>query len=124
MYEFDFWRDFPVLLAAPAQTIFILLYSLRIFGAGPWWEDFVGRALFLKSLTLLFLIDSVTCSFLAHAASVGFNVSISYDLQLYKGWSACTVTGYWLVAIAIYYQLYALIKQRFTSRKYDHQRVM
>jgi hypothetical protein len=120
MYEFDFWRDIPIVLAAPAQTAFFLIYSLKLLGAGPWWYDFVGRALFLKSTTLMFLVDAVTCSFISHAVSVGFDIDINYSMKLYAGWDAATVTGYWLVGIAIYYQLFALIRQRRQSKRHKH----
>ena len=124
MYEFDFWRDIPVVLAAFAQTAFFVIYSFRLFGAGPWWLDFVGRSLFLKALTLMFLVDAVTCSFISRAVGAGFsNVSIVYTLKLYKGWDAATVTGYWFVCIAIYYQLFALIRQRRLSKRHKHASV-
>lgn len=109
--EFEFWRLFPLMLAAPAQTAFVIIYASRRLGAGDWWSDLVGRALFLKSATLAALVDIICCVFIYNW------ISGKYDQILWHYASdpiiALIVTGYWLVCAAVYYQLWALIKNRF-----------
>ena len=109
--EFEFWRLLPLILAAPAQTAFVIIYASRRLGAGDWWGDLVGRALFLKSATLAVLVDIIVSSLLVNWAK-GKYIGINW----YYGegiFTATLITGYWLVAASIYYQLWALIKNRF-----------
>lgn len=77
-----------VLVAAVAQTTFVLIYGTR-----KWWLSRVGRALFLKSLALAVLLDlSVVNTFVVY------------------GWqepvSAVVIVG---ITVTILYQLYALV---------------
>lgn len=85
----DQWRHLSWLVGAPAQTLFVILY-----GIAPWWRDFVGRALFFKSLTLMVLLDTVVLSIICNIPD-GVIVGL-----------------YWLVVAGILYQLGALIRQR------------
>lgn len=113
---FEFWRYAPVILCAPAQTAFVLIYSIRGFGAGKWWRDYIGRALFIKSVTLDLLIVSATIAYAYNWAN-GVYTSITFDTDRYwKDWESLVIIGYWLVLFGVYYQLYALIRQRLSSR--------
>lgn len=103
------WRDLPVVLAAPAQTLFVLLFTIRPLGAGRWWTDFVGRALALKSIALMLLLDAATLGTIAQAVSGARAV---WDADAHDAIDGAIVDLYWLVAAAIYYQLAALIYQR------------
>lgn len=109
-----FWRDLPVAFAAIPQTLFLLLYSLPMFGAGPWWRDFTGRALFLKALTLALLLDTAT---------LGYVAGLLAGAELVYGWpadnaiDAAIVVLYWLVAAAITYQFAALVRSRIHARR-------
>lgn len=103
------WRDLPIILAAPAQTLFVLLYTIRPFGAGQWWADFVGRALAFKSATLMLVIDAAVLGYLSawlHGAHLTWSSDAQNRLDL------TVIIGYWLASVAIYYQLIALIWQR------------
>jgi hypothetical protein len=109
--EFDFWRLFPIVLAAPAQTAFVYIYASRRLGAGDWWGNTVGRALFLKSATLGALLDIITLVFAYNWLTGGYSgINWQYAHNFVFG---VLVTGYWLVCAAVYYQLWALIKNRF-----------
>lgn len=109
--EFEFWRLLPLILIAPAQTAFVIIYASRRLGAGDWWAESVGRALFFKSATLAALVNIIVCV-----------LALNWYNGLYTGinWTyaespifGVLVTGYWLIAWAVYYQLWALIKNRF-----------
>lgn len=116
-YPFQFWTTVPILMAAPAQTLFVLLYGVRRFGAGEWWKDFVGRALFVKSVSLAFVLDAATWSTYSVWHRGGFT-GVSFDVDSYRAdYSWLLVIGYWLVAFAVYFQLASLIKQRFSFQK-------
>lgn len=45
-------RTIALITAAIGQTLFVLLYATF-----PWWDNFVGRALFLKAISLAALLD-------------------------------------------------------------------
>lgn len=106
------WRDLPIIVAAPAQTLFVLLYTLRPLGAGQWWGDFVGRALAFKSATLMLVIDFAVLGYLSSWLE-GAQVTWRSDAH---GLDLAVVIGYWLVAAAIYYQLVALVYERWHPR--------
>lgn len=42
-------------IAAPAQTLFVLIYGSGIWS--KWWRSLIGRALFTKALGLALLLD-------------------------------------------------------------------
>lgn len=48
----SFWRTGSLIAAAVGQTCFILLYVLW-----PWWNNFLGRALFFKTLAITLILD-------------------------------------------------------------------
>lgn len=89
----DPWRQLPIILAGPAQLVFVLIIALPCLGAGQWWKKDVTQALVIKSATMLLLIS---------AAIVGYITNDEWLVDL----------GYWLVCAAIYYQLAALIHER------------
>lgn len=102
------WRDLPVIIAAPVQTVFVLLYTLRPLGAGRWWTDFVGRALAFKSFALMLLVDAATLGYVS-VWMHGGRPSWSRDA---RGIDLAVEVLYWVVAAAIAYQLLALIRER------------
>ena len=103
-----FWNILPVLLGVPAQLAFTILFSVRVFGAGEWWRDPVGRALFIKSLSV---------SLVAVMLLFEFFYRVDHGAQLSFGWKLSIVnimltSAYWTASIAIYYQLIVLIRIR------------
>lgn len=82
--------------AAVGQTLFCVLYTTL-----PWWRSNVGRALFLKAVTLAIFVDAV-------AVRVFFPDTITQQMALYL---------YGLVAAAIWYQLIALIRVRLKAKQ-------
>lgn len=110
MFVFDVWLLLPLMLSAFPQTAFVLLYGMPVFGAGEWWRDYVGRALFFKALTLGLLLDVLAVRLLylmATAADVQVRVSppaAAIDLLF--------SVLYWGIFAAICYQLWALIRER------------
>lgn len=82
--------------AAVGQTLFVLLYSSL-----PWWKSEVGRALYLKAVTMVVFVDAV-------AVRVFFPEIVTQQVALYL---------YGAVAVAIWYQLIALIKVRLRAKK-------
>lgn len=94
----DFWRQSAVLVAAVGQTLFIVIY-----GFVRWWKDYVGRALFFKSATLAIFLDTTSVYILIKRAG--------YDTDL------VVAVLYWLVAIACWVQLMALLRVKHESRR-------
>lgn len=91
----DDWRHLSWIVGAVGQTAFVLLYAVV-----PWWRDYVGRALFFKSLGLMVLLDVTV-----------IDILIDYAAE-----DAVTVGLYWLVVVGICWQLGALVRQRFFRR--------
>lgn len=48
----DVLRTVALSVAAVVQTAFVLFYSTF-----PWWQTFLGRALYLKAVTLMAIVD-------------------------------------------------------------------
>lgn len=106
----DFWRELPLFISFPAQVAFLLIYALPALGAGMWWKDFVGRALFFKSLSLAFVL---AISAFRNVVEIVNHPHISFAWD--QPFSELIITiGFWLVALAIIYQLVAIIKLRFS----------
>ena len=85
------WLDLGIwltVIAASVQTVFVITYATR-----PWWKHYVGRALFLKSLSL--------------AVALWISATNSV-LDPYKHQLEVTVFALAFVAIAITYQTVAL----------------
>lgn len=55
LFDLDTWRTIAIGSAALGQTCFAALYLLFF----PWWNSFLGRALFYKAITLAVLTDLV-----------------------------------------------------------------
>ena len=93
----DQWRQSAVLVAAVGQTLFIVIYGFM----RAWWHDYVGRALFFKSATLAVFLDTASVYILLKRNG--------YDTDL-------VAILYWLVALACWVQLIALIRIRHDYR--------
>lgn len=115
--EFEFWRLSPLLLSAIGQTIFLAFYGLPALGAGKWWKDPVGRAIFIKSSTLALLLDSIVLSFISKWIDGEWS-GISFHITKYDGnLDYLILVGYWAVCFGVYYQMVALIRQRLRVRQ-------
>lgn len=115
IYEFEFWRTLPLLLATPAQMAFVLIYAIPKFGSGKWWKFYVGRAIFVKSLSLSFLLNIITATVVSRAVN-GEYTGISFDMTITNSaLDAMAVLGYWAVCFALYYQLILLARLRYSS---------
>jgi hypothetical protein len=89
-------------IATAAQTAFVVIYSTRT----PWRHNFVGRALFLKSVVVwLALVNSLVNAHLPH----------EYRLQ-----TAAVLMV--LLATAIVYQCVALIERMWLDKRAVHDR--
>lgn len=97
MSLYDQWH-LAILIGAIAQTIFVILYGAKI---RLWRHDFVGRALFVKSLALALTLDVMA-----------LNERVRYASQ-----PTVTVALFWFVVLGIVYQLAALLRQRWISRR-------
>ncbi|GAW54755.1 putative phage holin [Nocardioides sp. PD653] len=106
-----FWPIAPLLLAALPQTLFAVQYAVRPFGAGQWWRDRVGRALFNKATALAIVLDLLTM----HVFSAGWP---QWSFAAPEGGFAIAETiGYWYVFAAVVYQYGALVRQRHEDRE-------
>ena len=52
MMDLEWWRTATIATAAVGQSLLVLLYATF-----PWYRTFLGRALFIKALTFVLLID-------------------------------------------------------------------
>jgi putative copper export protein len=90
----DWWQRsafIAIMVAAVAQTGFVVVYMLR-----PWWRHYVGRALLVKSASLLIVLW----------------LTIVNTFVRYPGQRQVSSLALWLVAGAIIYQLVALLRTR------------
>lgn len=78
-------------VGAVGQTLFVLIYVW-----GRWWAHYVGRTLFVKSFMLMLMMDVST-------------INIFFDYQYENQTKTTMIT---LVAVAIWLQLFAIIRQR------------
>jgi putative copper export protein len=88
----DSWQHaslVAIAVAAVVQTAFVVVYGSR-----PWWRHYVGRALFVKSTSLLVVLW----------------LTIANTFLLYPGQHQVSTLSLWLVAVAIIYQFAALIR--------------
>lgn len=97
----DHWKATAFVLAAVGQNIFILLYMTF-----PWYRTFLGRALFIKALTLGFLVNAAVAS-----------VIWEWPNHDYVMFTAYTVT-----ALGIWAQLIAFIREKNTSGEKEYHR--
>jgi putative copper export protein len=90
----DVWQRaafIAIMVAAIAQTGFVGLYVTR-----PWWRHYVGRALLVKSASLLVVLW----------------LTIVNTFLRYRGQEQISTLALWLIAGAIIYQLVALARTR------------
>jgi hypothetical protein len=87
-----------VLVAAPAQTLFAIIYGLW----SPWWRSLIGRALFTKAIALALLID----------------ISLLYQWlgDDYYLRDAVRICVFLLIAVGSWMQLVALLKEKYQGR--------
>ena len=113
IYVFEVWVLAPLLIAAVPQSAFVLLYGVPLLGAGRWWRDEVGRALFFKSATFaaVMITLSVRTTHRLVTSDVDFDWSTPKEWQDWFG-----AVLYWLVLFAICYQLWILVKSRLRER--------
>lgn len=52
MHDLAVWRSSALVIAAVGQTLFVMFYM-----CWPWWNDFLGRALFFKAIAMMLLMD-------------------------------------------------------------------
>jgi hypothetical protein len=86
----EHWKTAVIVVAALGQTLFVVLYATF-----PWYRSFLGRALFFKAFTLGLLVDMAV-------------VSMIFDWPGEAG----TVLIYSLVALGIWVQLAAFVRQK------------
>ena len=98
IHDIDFWRGVLIAAAALGQTLFVLLYMTF-----PWYRTFLGRALFIKALTFMLLLDT------AAAGRV-------WDWPHEDVW---IITLYGLTALGIWAQFTAFSVQRFGGTDQD-----
>lgn len=98
----EMWYATAAIIAGVGQTLFVLLYV-----SFPWYETFLGRALFIKAMTLMFLLDA------AMAGSI-------WDWEHEPVWIV-TLLGF--AAFGIWAQLMAFAIQRFTTADQDSTQV-
>ena len=110
VFVFDVWLLLPLMLSALPQTAFVLLYGIPWLGAGEWWRDFVGRALFFKSLTLALLLDVLTARLL-YLMTQAASVDVKW-VPPEGSFDRLFVVLYWAIFASICYQLWALVRQR------------
>lgn len=89
------WFTTIAIVASTGQTLFVLLYLTF-----PWHETFLGRALFIKALTLGLLLN---------ASLIG----LKWDWPHEDVW---IVSLYGLTAVGIWGQFTAFLVQRFGSK--------
>lgn len=92
----DFWRTAALLAAAIGQTAFVVLYAFF-----PWWEKFLGRALFFKAFALGLLAD---------VAIFGRLTDWRYEDETF-------VAMYALLALGIWVQFFAFLRVRLAHRQ-------
>ena len=114
MFVFDVWLTLPLLLSALPQTAFVLIFACPWFGAGEWWRDRVGRALFFKSLTLAAVFD-VLLARIAYLMAQAGNVTVKTSPPAAAiEWVFAAL--YWLIFAGVVYQLAALVRERVAGR--------
>lgn len=92
----EFWRSAGIIFTAIGQTAFVALYL-----AWPWWQYFLGRALFFKALALCLLVD---------VAVLGRLIDWRYE-------DATFVALYWTVGVGAWLQFIAFLRVRLQNRQ-------
>lgn len=92
------YDDMPIIFAAVGQTLFVVVYMTF-----PWYQTFLGKALFFGAATLSLLLDTIV-------------IRRVMELPTSDGW---ILALYWLMGLGVWAQLIAFAVQRFTCQ--DHQ---
>lgn len=90
-YPYAAFRGAGIITCFVGQTVFIAMYATV-----PWWRNYIGQALFLKSLSFWLLT-------LAASFGVAFN---------YKYEDEVLIALYWVVAATAWYQAASITRQR------------
>lgn len=92
----EFWRTLGIIVAATGQTAFVLLYTTY-----PWWQRFLGRALFFKAMAFALLVD----------------IAVAGRIWDWKYEDATFVILYWLLAFGIWVQFFAFLRVKLEHRE-------
>lgn len=114
VYVFEVWVVLPLLLATLPQLTFVVLYGSPLFGAGEWWREDVGRALFFKSATFAAVLVAIAVRIIHRLATSDVTVDWSAPSE-WQDWLGSAL--YWLALAAICYQLWVLAKRRLRERR-------
>jgi hypothetical protein len=87
--NWDTLKDSSIIVGGVAQLLFVVLY-----GSQKWWVKYVGRAMFIKSVSLMLLLDVEM-------------VNLLWDYPYEKQVDAATNFA---VMAAIIWQLFAFLK--------------
>lgn len=96
MGSIEFWRTCGILFTALGQTLFVILYLTF-----PWWEEYLGRALFFKATAFALLVD----------------VAVAGRVWDWEGEDVTFVILYWIVGIGVWFQMTAFAKVKFNSHQ-------
>lgn len=94
--DYNFWRTAMLLGVAVGQTLFVILYATF-----PWYKTFLGRALFVKALTLAAITD----------------VFIASRIWEFGSADEVFIILYFLLGFGVWFQFFAFLKVRHDSRK-------
>ena len=115
---FDLWLYIGLAITLPSQILFILLYSIPKFGAGPWWKDIVGRALFYRSIASIFFIPAVLGLMAGNYVEGEYATLILNPFHSeFSVWRVLSYMGVLLFIIASHSETYSLVRTRLNSRK-------
>ena len=117
MIPFEFFRAFPIILAAIFQVIFVIIYASPWFGARGWWAHPIGRTIFIKALAMAVLLVSM-CSVYLIRGSVGRYSEVAFDLEhTLANYEGFVVVAYYFVCFAVFYQLMSIVRERLAQRR-------
>jgi len=92
----DAWRTVTLGAVAIGQTSFVVLYLTY-----PWWNGFLGRALFFKAVALAVLVDSY----------------MYFRLFPFNHANVVFVCLYGLLALGVWFQCLAFLRVRIQHRQ-------
>lgn len=92
--DLNTWRTVGLVAAALGQTAFVLLYFFY-----PWWQSFLGRALFGKSIALVLIIDFAALSRVFEFGHADLYFAIMYTV----------------LAVGVWFQFIAFVRTLMTS---------
>lgn len=104
----DWWWSAGLIFAAVGQTLFTLLYMTY-----PWYRTFLGRALFIKALTLMLLLDVVV---MIHFGWYRHNATLVVMLGL----TAVGIWGQFTAFLVQHFNLNHSERSKESGRNYHH----